>query len=253
MKLYQAICADPAWQPKDKLPGKGRGASKNYKTMPTADICGLARTFMKYRGDDAYRQLYLYMSDKACAVAPDALLGLWRLSSMQTDALDVVKAWGFTHKTELPWVKYFPCKPCGGTGLIFTPTSEETCELCTFGGKKLWLAGCGTPWFGMGRYLRNAHETCVIATRGAMTKNIKAKNIRTVLHAPVPWDWERKRIDKAGRVHTGGPIHSAKPEKFYTQIIEKLVDGPYLELFGRRRRRGWTVLGNQVDKFARVA
>lgn len=243
MKLYQAITADPAWQPKDKLPGKGRGAAKNYKTMPTADICGLARTFMKYRGNDSYKQLYLDMSGHAAAIAPDALLALWRLSSMQTDALAVVHGWGFTHKSELVWVKYFPCKPCKGTGWQIDKDGEPMsysklgrCFKCD-----PLRPGCGTPWFGMGRYFRNAHESCVIATRGAMTKNIKAHNIRSTLHAPVPWDWDKKRM-----------IHSAKPEVFY-DIIEKLVDGPYLELFGRRRRRGWTVLGNQVDKFARVA
>ena len=44
---------------------------------------------------------------------------------------------------------------------------------------------------------------------------------------------------KAGR-------HSEKPEEFY-QIVEELSPGPYLELFGRRQRQGWTVLGNELD------
>ena len=44
---------------------------------------------------------------------------------------------------------------------------------------------------------------------------------------------------KAGR-------HSEKPEEFY-QVVEELSPGPYLELFGRRQRQGWTVLGHEVD------
>ena len=43
---------------------------------------------------------------------------------------------------------------------------------------------------------------------------------------------------KAGR-------HSEKPEEFY-RIVEELSPGPYLELFGRKRREGWTVLGNEL-------
>ena len=37
----------------------------------------------------------------------------------------------------------------------------------------------------------------------------------------------------------------AKPDIFY-QTIEKAVGGPYLELFGRKKRAGWTVCGNQI-------
>jgi N6-adenosine-specific RNA methylase IME4 len=42
--------------------------------------------------------------------------------------------------------------------------------------------------------------------------------------------------------------HSRKPEKSYASI-EQYGAGPYLELFGRQRRRGWTVRGDEADKF----
>ena len=35
--------------------------------------------------------------------------------------------------------------------------------------------------------------------------------------------------------------------------IERLVAGPYLELFARQRRAGWDVWGNETDKFGAVA
>ncbi len=40
--------------------------------------------------------------------------------------------------------------------------------------------------------------------------------------------------------------HSVKPEEQYA-IIERCSPGPYLELFARRRRPGWSVWGNEVD------
>lgn len=42
--------------------------------------------------------------------------------------------------------------------------------------------------------------------------------------------------------------HSRKPEQFYERV-ERYGSGPYLELFGRTRRKGWTVRGNQLGMF----
>ena len=83
----------------------------------------------------------------------------------------------------------------------------------------------GKRHFGMGRIVRAEHETCIVAKRGR--PEILAKNIRSTFEAPT------------GR-------HSEKPETFYRDIVEKLSAGPYVELFGRRLREGWTVLGNEV-------
>lgn len=82
----------------------------------------------------------------------------------------------------------------------------------------------GKRWFGMGRQVRMEHETCLICTRGR--PKVKAKNVRSTFTA------------KAGR-------HSAKPEEFY-DIVEQLCDGPYVELFARRQRPGWTCLGDEA-------
>lgn len=42
--------------------------------------------------------------------------------------------------------------------------------------------------------------------------------------------------------------HSRKPDCVYERI-ERLVDGPYLELFARTRREGWDCWGRETDKF----
>jgi N6-adenosine-specific RNA methylase IME4 len=46
--------------------------------------------------------------------------------------------------------------------------------------------------------------------------------------------------------------HSRKPDCVPGRI-ERLVAGPYLELFARTQRPGWTVWGNQTDKFEEAA
>lgn len=83
----------------------------------------------------------------------------------------------------------------------------------------------GNRHFGMGHHLRAEHETCIVATRGRVKP--KVKNIRSTFEAPV------------GR-------HSEKPEAFY-EIVEEMCEGPYVELFARKYRIGWTCLGNEVE------
>lgn len=91
----------------------------------------------------------------------------------------------------------------------------------------VWLkkTANGKRWFGMGRIVRAEHETCIVAKRGRV--DVLAKNIRSTFEA-------------------ASGTHSEKPECFYTDIVEKLSEGPYLELFARRTRSGWVTLGNEV-------
>ena len=84
---------------------------------------------------------------------------------------------------------------------------------------------------GMGYWTRANSEPCLLATRG------KPKR----LHADV-----RQAIIAPRREH------SRKPEGVHKRI-ERLVAGPYLELFARQQHPNWTVWGNQTDKFKAVA
>lgn len=81
---------------------------------------------------------------------------------------------------------------------------------------------------GMGYWTRANSEPCLLATRGK-PKRINA-DVRMGIIEP------RRQ-------------HSRKPDCVPSRI-ERLVDGPYLELFARTQRQGWTVWGNQTDKFA---
>ena len=39
--------------------------------------------------------------------------------------------------------------------------------------------------------------------------------------------------------------HSRKPDEVYDRI-EQLLEGPYVELFARRERKGWDSWGNEL-------
>lgn len=80
---------------------------------------------------------------------------------------------------------------------------------------------------GMGFWTRANTEVCLLATRG-----------------------KPKRLNADVRMGIIEPRreHSRKPDCVHSRI-ERLVPGPYLELFGRQQRPGWTVRGDESDKF----
>lgn len=80
---------------------------------------------------------------------------------------------------------------------------------------------------GMGYWTRKQAEICLLFTRG-----------------------KPKRLSKGVRqvIASARREHSRKPEDQYARI-EALVVGPYLEMFARKSRLGWTSWGNEVGKF----
>lgn len=82
---------------------------------------------------------------------------------------------------------------------------------------------------GVGFYFRNVTEMVLFGVRG--------KNARTLQpgRSQVNFLATRKRE------------HSRKPDELYP-IIEACSPGPYLEMFSRGIRQGWTAWGNQADE-----
>ena len=92
--------------------------------------------------------------------------------------------------------------------------------------------GESDPCIGMGYWTRKQAEICLLFTRGKPAR--LGKGVRQVIR-------DRRRE------------HSRKPDEQYERI-EALVGGPYLELFARQSRPGWSAWGNEVGKFdARAA
>lgn len=81
---------------------------------------------------------------------------------------------------------------------------------------------------GMGYWTRANSEVCLLATRG----NPKRRSAKV-----------RQGIIEPRREH------SRKPDCVPGRI-ERLVAGPYLELFARTQRPGWDCWGNETTKFA---
>jgi len=52
-----------------------------------------------------------------------------------------------------------------------------------------------------------------------------------------------------------GPVreHSRKPDEAFAAAEQLMPDAQRLELFSRQQRPGWTVWGNQIDRFERAA
>lgn len=103
---YRTILADPPWSINQRGKKSNRSAESHYPLMPLEQIKAMP------------------ISDLA---AENAHLYLWVPNGLLQEGLDVIKAWGFTYRNALFWIK---------------------------------------PRLGLGNYLRNASETCLFATRG---------------------------------------------------------------------------------------
>lgn len=86
----------------------------------------------------------------------------------------------------------------------------------------------GSDGRGVGFYFRNVTEILLFGTRGRNARTLAPGRRQVNLIA------SRKRE------------HSRKPDEQYA-LIESCSPGPYLELFGRGLRPGWTVWGNQAS------
>lgn len=86
------------------------------------------------------------------------------------------------------------------------------------------------PRIGTGRYFRNTTEDFLFCVRPGST----ARDHRRSARLPTHYYWPN-----AG--------HSEKPAQFYREVVEVMSRGPYLELFSRYRRPGWTCLGDGID------
>jgi N6-adenosine-specific RNA methylase IME4 len=80
---------------------------------------------------------------------------------------------------------------------------------------------------GMGYWTRANPELCLLATRGKPHR--RANDVRRLVI-------ERRRE------------HSRKPDEVRDRI-ERLVDGPYIELFAREAKQGWDSWGGEAGLF----
>lgn len=176
-KRFATIMADPPWQfvnRTGKVAPEHRRLNR-YGTMTLPEIMALP---------------------VAEAAAPTAHLYLWVPNALLPEGLEVMRAWGFSYKSNLIWHKVR--KDGGSDGR------------------------------GVGFYFRNVTEIILFGVRG--------KNARTL-------DPGRTQVNYLA---TRKREHSRKPDEQYP-LIESCSPGPYLEMFGRGVRKGWTTWGNQAE------
>jgi N6-adenosine-specific RNA methylase IME4 len=176
-RRFCTILADPPWQFANrtgKIAPEHRRLSR-YSTMDLTEIEALPVA------DIAARTSHLY---------------LWCPNALLPEGLAVMKAWGFSYKSNLVWHKVR--KDGGSDGR------------------------------GVGFYFRNVTELILFGVRG--------KNARTL--AP-----GRSQVNLLA---TRKREHSRKPDEQYA-LIEACSASPFLELFARGVRKGWTTWGNQAD------
>ena len=83
---------------------------------------------------------------------------------------------------------------------------------------------------GVGFYFRNVTEVILFGVRGKNARTLQPGRTQVNLLA------QQKRE------------HSRKPDETY-QLIEGCSPGPYLEMFARGSRPGWSTWGNQADEY----
>lgn len=84
----------------------------------------------------------------------------------------------------------------------------------------------GAPQWGTGNYWRHCTELCLFATRGGE---------------------QGLRHDLLNLFAAPREEHSAKPE-ILQACVETMSPGPFVELFARRARVGWSAWGNEIPR-----
>jgi N6-adenosine-specific RNA methylase IME4 len=147
--------------------------------------------------------------------ADDCCLFMWIIGSHVDQGIRLAEKWGFKYNTDVfIWRKITKAgfKHCTVEPLAF----EEL-------GSDKWAK------MSMGKWSRKQSETCYLFTRGKPSPKEGSRSVRQIIDAPIR-------------------EHSRKPDEAYERI-ETLASGPYVELFSRTTRPGWSVWGNDVGKF----
>jgi len=140
------------------------------------------------RGSDAYPEMSLdELKKMKLPVNKDCVLWLWVTNNFMKDAHELIGCWGFELKTILTWDKEI---------------------------------------MGLGAWLRNKTEHCILATKGK------------------PYFNNTKWTTLISEKRTS---HSTKPEIFY-KMVEEICAGRKLDYFARKKREGWDVYGDEVTE-----
>lgn len=143
--------------------------------------------------------------------ARDCALFMWTIDTHVDQAREVMRAWGFEYKT---------------VGFYWVKTNKDGV----------------TPFTGMGYWTRACPEQCLTSLDPLGFQESHQCHLATT-GSP-----KRMARDVPRLIVSPRREHSRKPDEAHERI-ERLVGGPYLELFARRERPGWTAWGLETKKF----
>lgn len=216
-RTITCVLADIPWKYDDRLrmdPTIARSAEDQYDTMTVDEA---KRFFAPYRS----------------YVADTALLFLWVTNPFLLDGSgsDVCRAWGFTPKQLITWVKGRPRHDAPTPTYDHSPddTPLTPCDTCA---ELERLHNQLVLRLGLGHFTRGVTEHMILGTRGTAKSLIYNRSIPNYLETHYAF------VAPLGR-------HLEKPDESY-QLIERLTPGPYMELFSRKRRDGWLQFGNEL-------
>ena len=150
-------------------------------------------------------------------------LYLWATMPLLPDALSVMQAWGFDYTTvAFCWIKCNSKRFDDAILDILQPTLIDN-------GRTVETFLDAITFFGPGFYTGSNIELVLLGT----------VNCQPFAHAE---GCKASQVVYAPRTE-----HSAKPEQVQDRIEWMYPDAtPRLEMFGRRARPGWTVIGNEA-------
>lgn len=144
-------------------------------------------------------------------VHPDgAVMFFWVIDTHAEIAFEIIREWGFKYKT---------------VGFYWAKTNRD-----------------GSYFMGSGHWTRANPEHPYETYFGDTEQEVERSFLATVGNP------HRQAKDVRRLIVSPRREHSRKPDETHDRI-ERLVDGPYLELFGRSYRDGWSSWGHEKDKF----
>lgn len=178
---YGTILIDPPWRFVNRT-GKVAPEHRRLRRYPTMSFEEIAALPV---GGIALPKSHLYM---------------WCPNALIREGLEIMRAWGFTYKTNIVWLKI---RKDGG------PDGR-----------------------GVGFYFRNVTELILFGVKGGLRTK----------------DPGRSQVNI---IQTRKEEHSRKPDEQY-DVIEACSPGPFVELFARQQRKGWTSWGDQAETYDEV-
>ena len=216
---FSVILIDPPFAFNDKLNHSDvkRGAAANYSTMSIDELKALPI--------------------KDIADENGCLLALWVPSALLQDGLDIMKACGFSYRQTFIWVKIKQepldnfRKSFNKVAAVFSKNKDTKAKVSEL--KDLFVKAINdfsvkdVLSMYLGRLFRQSHEICLIGiNNNKIYKKLENRSQRSVCFAQ-------------------NLKHSQKPEELQSSLELMFPGTKMCEIFGRRLRPGWIVLGNE--------